>query len=49
MGGLYIFGYNDSVFSRKRGAGTDKRGKDKHTDNFPKISLYNISVYLHLD
>jgi hypothetical protein len=27
------------------GAGTHKRGKDKHTESFVTISLYNITVY----
>jgi hypothetical protein len=32
-------------FSGKRGAGTHKRGKDKHTKRFVTISLYNITMY----
>jgi hypothetical protein len=32
-------------FSGKRGAGTHKRGKGKHTESFVEISLYNITVY----
>jgi hypothetical protein len=32
-------------FSGKRGARTHKRGKDKHTESFVTISLYNITVY----
>jgi hypothetical protein len=32
-------------FSGKRDAGTHMRGKDKHTESFVTISLYNITVY----
>jgi hypothetical protein len=32
---MYIQGF----FSGKRGAGTHKRGKDKHTESFVTISL----------
>jgi hypothetical protein len=40
--GVYILA---GLFSGKRGAGTHKRGKDKHTESFVTISLYNITVY----
>jgi hypothetical protein len=30
-------------FFGKRGAGTHKRGKDKHMESFVTISLYNIT------
>jgi hypothetical protein len=38
--------YDQGFFSRKRGARTHKRGKDKHTESFVSISLYNITVYI---
>jgi hypothetical protein len=34
-----------AFFFGKRGAGTHKRGKDKHTESFVTISLYNITGY----
>jgi hypothetical protein len=36
------------LFSGKRGAGTHKRGKNKHTESFVTISLHNITMYLHI-
>jgi hypothetical protein len=39
----FIYGisvkYNQGFSSGKRGAGTHKRGKDKHTESFVTISL----------
>jgi hypothetical protein len=32
-----------AFFLEKRGAGTHKRAKDKHTESFVTISLYNIT------
>jgi hypothetical protein len=37
------FGCIQGFFSGKRGAGTHKRGKDKHTESFVTILLYNIT------
>jgi hypothetical protein len=40
-----VYKCKQDVFSGKSGAGTHKRGKDKHTESFVTISLYNITVY----
>jgi hypothetical protein len=34
-----LYGYSQGFFSGKRGAGTHKRGKDKHMESFVTISL----------
>jgi hypothetical protein len=40
---MTVLGIGRAFFSGKRGAGTHKRGKDKYTESFVTISLYNIT------